>query len=114
MKPIRFTQLSPARQALVRWCQAINHGSIEELQVRHSEPVFDPAPLILRDVKLNSDEEPRAELAIADFVVSDEICRLMRMLDEMGSGTIRSIEVRTGIPRRILVESRIPGARGSH
>jgi hypothetical protein len=107
-KPIRFSDLSPARQTLVRVCQAINHGSIEGLKVRISEPVFDPMPVLLRDVKLDSDGESRPEAGLSDFVVSAEVLRLMRLVDEMKCGTIRHVEVRAGIPRRIVVESRRP------
>src|ERR1039458_8896410 len=96
-KELRLSDLSPARQALVRLCQAINHGSIENLEVRHSEPVFDPWPATLRDVKLGSDEEPRPELTLADFVVSGEVVRLMNLLDEMKCGTLRRIEVHAGV-----------------
>jgi len=106
-KPLRLSDLSPARQALVRLCQAINHGRIEDLEVRHSEPVFDPWPVTLRDVKLDSDEGPRPELALVDFVVSDEVVRLMDLLDEMQCGTVRRIEVHAGVPRRMLVESQV-------
>jgi hypothetical protein len=102
MSQILFSQVSQPRQALIRLCQTINHGSIEDLQVEHSEPVFDPWPLILKDVKLDSDEGPRPELALGDFVVSDEILRLMSHLDEMKGGTLRRVEVREGIPRRIV------------
>jgi hypothetical protein len=42
---LRFSQLSAPRQTLVRLCQAINHGSIENLEVRSSEPVFNPLPV---------------------------------------------------------------------
>jgi hypothetical protein len=104
-RPLRLSDLSPARQALVRLCQAIGHGSIEDLEVRRSEPVFNPAPVMLRDVKLDADEVPRPELALSDFVLSDQVCRLLRMLDNLESGSIRHIEVRAGIPRRVLVES---------
>jgi hypothetical protein len=93
----------------VRLCQAINHGSIEDLEVKRSEPVFDPWPVTLRDVKLDSDEGPRPELTLADFVVRDEIHRLMSLLDEMKCGTIRRVEVHSGIPRRMLVESQVAG-----
>ena len=109
-KPVRLSDLSPARQALVRLCQAINHGSIEDLEVRQSGPVFDPMPVALKDVKLDSDEGPRPELALADFVLSDEVLRLVDILDAMNCGTIRRVEVRAGIPRRILLESQVPGA----
>ena len=101
---IRFSHLSQARQVLVRLCQTINHGSIEDLEVRRSEPVFNPAPVMLRDVKLDADEVPRPELALSDFALSEQVCRLLRMLDKLESGSIRHIEVRAGIPRRMLVE----------
>jgi hypothetical protein len=108
--PVRFAELSAARQRLVRLCQAINHGSIEDIEVRHSEPVFDPMPVALKDVKLDSDEGARPELALADFVLSDEVLRLVRHLDEINCGTIRRVEIRAGVPRRILVESQVLGA----
>jgi hypothetical protein len=104
-KAPRLSQLSPERQALVRLCQTINHGSIEDLEVRQSEPMFDPFPMLVKDVKLDGDEEQRPELALVDFVLADEVCRLLRLLDKMDSGAIRRIEVRAGIPRRILLES---------
>ena len=94
----------------MRLCQAINHGSIEDLEVRRSEPVFNPAPLALRDLKLDADEAPRPELALPDFTLSDQVCRLLRLLDKLESGRIRHIEVRTGIPRRVLVESQEYGS----
>ena len=113
-RPLRLSDLSPGRQALVRLCETINYGSIENLEVRNCEPTFDPAPVMLRDLKLDSDEGPRPELALADFIVSSEILRLMRHLDEMKIGTIRRVEVRGGIPRRILLESQMLGSpRGS-
>ena len=102
---LRLSDLSPARQALVQVCRKINYGRVEDLEVRRSEPVFDPAPVLVKDVKLDVDEEPRPELALSDFVVSAEVVRLMRLLDKMDSGSIRLIEIRAGIPRRTLVES---------
>jgi hypothetical protein len=103
-KPLRLSDLSPGRQELVRLCETINFGSIENLEVRDSEPVFDPAPLMLRDLKLDSDEGSRPELDLVDFVLSNEVLRLARHLDEMKIGTVRRVEVRGGLPRRILLE----------
>jgi len=108
-KPLRLSNLSPARKALVRLCETINHGSIENLEVRHSEPMFDPIPVALKDLKLDSDEGSRPEFILADFVLSAEVLRLMDLLDEIDCGTFRRIEVRAGIPRRILLESPIRG-----
>jgi hypothetical protein len=102
---LRFSEVSVARQVLVRLCQSINRGSIEDLQVWRSEPIFDPIPMTLKDVKLDSDEGPRPELSLIDFVLSNEVVRLMSLLDGMEAGRIRYIEVRAGIPRRVLLES---------
>jgi hypothetical protein len=44
---------------------------------------------------------------LSDFVVSNEIIRLMRHLTEIKLGTIRRVEVRGGLPRRILLESQV-------
>jgi hypothetical protein len=109
---LRFSQLSAPRRALLRACQAINHGTIENLEVRNSEPMLDPLPVMLKDVKLDLDDGPRPELALHDFVVSGEVSRLMRLLDEMKCGTLRRVEVRAGIPRRIVLESQVLGAPG--
>lgn len=108
---LQFSNLSPARKALVRLCQTINHGSIEGFKVEDGEPVFDPVPTVLKDVKLDSDEGPRPELALADFVVSDEVVRLLSRLDEMNCGTVRRVEVRAGIPRRLVIESQGSGTQ---
>lgn len=102
----RFSQLSASRQALVRLWQATNYGQIHHLEIRGGDPVLNPPPLILADIKLDSDEEPRSEVELTDFVLRDEIRRLMAWLDELKDGTIERIEVRAGIPRRMVFESR--------
>jgi hypothetical protein len=109
--PLRFSDLSHARQTLLRLCQSINHGSIENLRVEHAEPIFEPAPAVLKDVKLDSDEGTRPELSLENFVVGDEAGRLMNHLDEMDRGILRRVEVRAGIPRRIVIESLIERPR---
>jgi hypothetical protein len=69
--------------------------------------MFNPPPAVLRDLKLDADEGPRPELALSDFVVSNEVVRLVRHLDEITFGSVRRLEVRAGIPRRILSASSV-------
>ena len=99
---IRFAHLSGPRQTLVRLCQVVNYGYIQELNVRNSDPVFDPPPLVLLDVKLDSDNGPRPEADLPDFELRHEFCRLMIQFDELNNARIERIEVRAGIPRRVL------------
>lgn len=109
-KLLRFCQLSPTRRALIRLFQSINYGCLQDLEVRDREPVFsDPGPIVLVDVRLDSEELPRDELALADFAVCVEMCRLMCLLDQVENGKISKIEVRAGIPRRITIEKQVAG-----
>ena len=90
----RFQQLSAPRQALVRLCQRINFGRIEDLELRGGEPVFSPAPQVFIDVRLDWE----------DFAIPEEMRRLLARLDAIQDGNIERIEVRAGIPRRLIVE----------
>jgi hypothetical protein len=102
---LRFSQLSTQRQALVRLCQALNYGLIQNLEVRDSEPVFSPPPVVAVEVKLDVDECPRPEVGLADFALSGELLRLMAQLEEIQNGVIDKLEVRAGIPRRLFFSS---------
>ena len=102
---LRFSDLSAPRQRLLRLCQSINFGNIQDLHVRDREPAFSPPPLVLVDAKLDADEGPRPELDLTDFELSDEVRRLICRLDKIKNGTISRLEVRGGIPRRMIFES---------
>jgi hypothetical protein len=105
--PERFTQLSVPWQVLVRICQSIDYGQVLRLGVRDCEPVFDPPPTMLVDVKLDASEDARPELDLADFVLRDEIRRLFAQLEQLRDGTVERIECRSGIPRRVIIERRL-------
>lgn len=110
-QPSRFSQLSPARQALVRVCQALNFGEIQGVLVRDGEPVFgESAPIVVIDVKLDKREEPRPQLALTDFELREEVRHLMARLDEVKNGAILRVEVRVGIPRRVVFALPLPDA----
>src|SRR5208337_2628038 len=86
------------------------HGStrrdgIQSLHVRNSDPVWDPAPMVLSEVRLDIEESPRPEGELPDFKLSSEVQRLMRRLDQFRNGRIERIEIREGIPRRLVLTS---------
>lgn len=101
----RFSDLSPARQTLVRVSQALNFGEIQDVHVRNGDPIFDQTSVVLFDLKLDKEEIPRPELDSADFELPAEVGRLMSWVDERRHGVIRRLEVRAGIPRRLVFES---------
>jgi hypothetical protein len=103
----RLSELSAPRQALVRLCQSIDYGQILDLQVRDREPQFSPAPTVLLDIKLDAARGWRPESELSDFALCDEVCRLLDRIDELHAGCVQRIEVRAGIPRRLLIEAKL-------
>jgi hypothetical protein len=110
-RPLRFSQLSAPRQVLVRLCQSINFGYLEGLEVRRGEPVFSPAPTAFVEVKLDAANGLPPEADLADFELRAEVGRLTEQLDQLGDGLIERIDIRYGIPRRVLIERPIQGVR---
>jgi hypothetical protein len=107
----RLSELSAPRQALVRLCQSIDYGQVLGLVIRDREPTFNPAPTVLLDVKLDADCGGRPESELGDFTVRDEIRRLLDRIDELEGGRFDLIEVRAGIPRRVVIQRTLTEAR---
>ena len=104
---LKFSQLSQPRRALVRLCQRMNFGQIRTLHVQDGDPVFDPRPAVLVEARLDADEASRPEAELPDFALPAELCRLLARLDEINNGLIERVEVRGGIPRRVVFESKL-------
>lgn len=103
----KLSELSAPRHALVRLCQSIDYGQILDLHVRDREPVFNPAPTLLLDIKLDAECGGRPEAEMADFTLCNEVCRLLDRIDELGEGRFDRVEVRAGIPRRVMIQRRL-------
>ena len=85
----------------------MNYGHIQDLAIRDRQPVLpDPQCVVFLDIKLDSAEIPRPEVIEADFELCAEVGRLMTLLDSIQDGKIARLEVRAGIPRRIIFERR--------
>lgn len=104
-RTLRYSEVSRPRQLLIRLFQNTNFGEVRQLQVKDAEPVLNPAPVVLVDLKLDTDDESRPEIALTDFALSQEVCRLLDRLDEVRNGEIERILVRAGIPRRLVLQS---------
>ena len=76
----RLSQLSPARQALVRVCQAVNFGQVRDVRLQDGDPVLESAS-VLADERLDRPAEPRPEIELNDFALCEEWCRLLARLD---------------------------------
>ena len=101
---VTVAALTPARRQLVEKMQEINYGQIERLDVRGGEPVFDPPPGLTRNVKFGAENGPRPESDLDDFVLKVQVRDLFHHLDTIGNGTIRSLEIKHGLPFMMRVE----------
>ena len=63
------------------------------------------------EVKLDAASEPRQEADFADFELKAEFVRLMEQFDSLGDGSIDRIDIRFGVPRRVLIERPIREVR---
>ena len=111
MTELRLSDLSGARQAFIRTCQRLAFGRICGLAVRDCEPVFDQQAQLIFDLKLDVEDESRPELELPDFVLCTEIRRLLLVFDTFRNGTIEQLEVRGGVPRRMVFKAGDPAQR---
>jgi hypothetical protein len=99
----RKSEVSRPRQALVELMQDIHFGGIENLPVRNREPVLTPPPRTWRERKFGLPPGDRRRPAKDDFLLKAAVLELFAELDEIGDGTIAVLEVRHGLPYKVLV-----------
>jgi len=96
--------LSEGQAQLIELMQRINYGRIKRLAIRRGEPVMDPPPRVVREIKFGGDNGPRPEMAKDDFALKAPVRELLAQLEALGNGVIPCIEVQRGLPFRMTVE----------
>lgn len=95
--------LPASRIELVELMQDVNFGRINQLLIRNGEPVLDPRPGIVREIKLAGENGPRPELGAADFLLKQQVVELFGFFDELCDGVIDVLEIKHGLPFRMIV-----------
>ncbi len=104
---VTYSALTPCRRDFVGLMQRINFGRVEDLHVRNGEPVFDPPPRVIREVKFGRENRPRPEAAKADFSLKAEVVDLFAHLEEVGNGVITRLDIQHGLPFRMAFEEAV-------
>jgi hypothetical protein len=89
---------------LLEAMQRLNFGKIENLEIRGGLPVFQPAPRIVRDVKIGAEDSARTEVENEDFLLKAPVIECFEHLKRLGNGRVALIEIRHGCPFRLLIE----------
>jgi hypothetical protein len=95
--------LSAPRKRLVEGMQEMNFGHYVGLVVRNGDPVFDPPPRQVFEVKFGATNGPRPEHRADDFLLKAQVVELFQHFDRLGDGVVESLEVKNGLPFRMLI-----------
>ena len=96
--------LSPGRRQLLELIERYNFSRIEDLEVRGGEPVFNPAPRVIQEVKFGSKKEPKPGEATDNVQLSTPIIELFEHLERLGNGRVAELQIHHGLPFKLLVE----------
>ena len=102
---MRIEDLSSPKQRLLRLFQAVNFGRVEDLEIRNGEPGFSPAPRVFVELKLDASNCSRPELRLDRFPLRDQVERFFNQIARLNEGTVEVIEVRHGLPFRMIIEA---------
>jgi hypothetical protein len=97
------SELPAGRRRLVELMQQVNFGRIEGLAVRGGEPVLDPPPRVVREIKIGGQNGPRPESGREDFLLKDRLKELFAHLGALGDGAVEVLEVKHGLPFKLEV-----------
>jgi hypothetical protein len=95
--------VSEPRRRLVELMQSINFGRVEGLAIRNQDPVLCPPPRVVREYKFGGENGPRPELGIGNFLLKQQVVDLFAFFDDFEDGTIDVLEVKHGLPFRVIV-----------
>lgn len=104
--------ISTESRILVATIRDLHFGRIENLVIRDGEPSFYPAPpRIVQDIKIGDNKElvdvrhrNRPELTCPDSVPEIHMAELLTHLRSLADESITTIDVRHGLPFRLLIE----------
>ena len=108
-RPASTKDLLPSERTLLDAIRAIGFGQIEFLRVRAGEPVLDPWPVTVRDLKFGTGRYEPMSTRGADFDLKGEASDLFEYTRDVEDGEIRCLVVRHGLPFSMEIE--LPGGR---
>jgi hypothetical protein len=99
-----YRGLPAACKHLLRLMQENPFSRIENLSVANGEPQFEPTTKVIVEHKFGGNDGPRREAELTDFALKKEHIELFRQFDAIGSGVILTLEIRGGMPFRMIRE----------
>jgi hypothetical protein len=99
-----YRGLTTACKQLLQIMQENPYSRIEQLAVTNGQPQFEPTTKVIVEHKFGANDGPRREAELADYALKKEHIELLRQFEVIGSGVILTLEVRGGLPFRMIRE----------
>jgi hypothetical protein len=108
-RPFTTRELLASERRLLTVMRALGFGRLEYLQIHRGEPILDPGPTIVRDIKFGAQDGARPRTTSEDFELKQQVAEFFEYTRSVDVGEIRTLEVRHGLPFAMEVE--LPGGR---
>lgn len=99
----RKAALSPSRQSFIELMQKLGYGRIEQITVVNGEPVLEPKPKVVLDIKFGSEESVPVATA-HDFALKKQVIEFFACLERIGTGSVSCLHVKAGLPFKLELE----------
>lgn len=96
-------ELTPEGKRLISLVICIQFGRIESLHIAGGQPVLDPLPRIVREIKFGSEVSPGVPADRSNSVPKRQVQELLDLMRQVENGVIDVLEVRHGLPFRVVL-----------
>ncbi len=97
--------LLASERALVDAMTRLGFGRFEFLRIDRGELVLNPWPPAVRDVKFGCQDPGAAKTVPSEFELKPQVAELFAYVRTVHSGEIRSLEVKSGLPFSMEIET---------
>ena len=104
---VLLNSLSPARRRLVEAIRELGFGRIEGLIVVGGEPIFEPPPRMVQELRFTRKDSERLWEAENNYALKSQVTEFLERLTSLGNGRIDLITVQNGLPFSLTLEQQL-------
>jgi hypothetical protein len=104
-RPVRKSDLAAPARRLLELMQRTGHARIEGLIIQGGQPVLTPPPKVIQKVRMENEGGSESNVIKSDFVLKQPLVRFFDVLERVGDGMVRSVEVQDGLPLSMEIET---------
>lgn len=101
LQPASMATFSSQSQRLVVLMRSLQFGTIRDLVIQGGRPVLHSDLQVTKEIRFGSDRSRTAQST--DIALKAQVLELFRLFEEIGTGAIEVLEVRHGLPFRVVI-----------